>query len=351
MATEFREISNALADVVEKAAASVVRVSARRRQPASGIVWSADGLIITANHIVQREDDISIGLADGSEVKAALVGRDPSTDLALLRAEASGLTAASWLADDEIRVGLLALALGRPGKHVEASLGIVSALGGEWRTGGGGRVSRFIKPDLVMYPGFSGGPLVAGNGDVIGLTSSALLRDSGVALPESTVKAVVETLLTHGHMRRGYLGVGVQTVRLPAAIAEEMNQKTAVLLTSIEADSPAEKGKLLLGDILVHFDGEAVNQPDDLSALLAGGRAGQSVEARIVRGGVLQTISLTVGERDSTFLFQPYLSYKHNGDGSQPSPLCLYTNYANFTTLSYLFRCVAPQTCIVTFYL
>lgn len=297
MSLEFHDISNALADAVKKAAAHVVRVDARRRHPASGVVWSADGLIVTANHTVQREDGIRVGLADGNEVNATLVGRDPSTDLALLRAEASGLSAATWLDADAIRIGLLVLALGRPGQTVQASLGIVSALGGEWRTGGGGRVSHFIRPDLVMYPGFSGGALLAGSGEIIGLTSSALLRDGGVALPAATVKPVVETLLTHGHMRRGFLGVGVQTVRLPAAIVDEVNQKTAVLLTSIEAGSPAEQSNLLLGDILVRFDGEAVRQPEDLSALLAGGRAGQQVDAQIVRGGTLTNIQLTVGER------------------------------------------------------
>lgn len=297
MTTNFKEVSEAVADVVEQASAFVVRVNARRRQPASGIVWSADGLIVTANHTVQREDEIGVGLPGADDMKATLVGRDPSTDVALLRVDATGLQTAAWLGEDAIRVGLLALALGRPGSSVEASLGIVSALGGSWRTGGGGKVSHFIKPDLVMYPGFSGGPLVAGNGEVIGMTSSALLRDSGVALPAATLTPVVETLLAHGHMRRGYLGVGVQTVRLPAATTDELNQKSGVLLTSVEADSPAEAANLLVGDILVAFDGEPIRQADDLSALLASGRASQTVEAKIVRGGAVQLISVTVGER------------------------------------------------------
>jgi S1-C subfamily serine protease len=297
MATDFKAISTGMADVVAEAAHAVVRVNARRRYPASGIIWSADGLIVTANHTIQREDEIRVGLPNGDEVKAALVGRDASTDLALLRAEAQGLQPANWADEAEIRVGALVLAVGRPGSNVEASLGVLSAVGGAWRTGGGGKVSHFIKPDLVMYPGFSGGALIGGNGSVVGLLSSALLRDSGVALPAPTVKPVVETLLAHGHMGRGYLGVGVQAVRLPAPVAEELDQKTGLLITSVESDSPAEAGDLLVGDILVSFDGEPVRQPDDLSALLMGGRAGQTVPSRIVRGGVLQNRSLAVGQR------------------------------------------------------
>jgi S1-C subfamily serine protease len=297
MATEFRAISNALADVVAQAAPYVVQVNGRPRYPASGIVWAQEGVIVTANHVVQRDEEITVGLADGEALSASLVGRDPGTDLAVLKVASSALTAASWLEESEIRVGALVLALGRPGASVEASLGVISALGGAWRTGGGGQVSHFIKPDLVMYPGFSGGPLVGGDGQVVGLTSSALLRSGGVALPAATVKPVVETLLAHGHMGRGYLGVGVQTVRLPAAIIEELDQKAGLLITSVEADSPAEEGGLLVGDILVTFDGEPVRQPDDLSALLMGGRAGQRISIRLARGGALAERNLTVGSR------------------------------------------------------
>jgi S1-C subfamily serine protease len=297
MTTDFRDISNALADVVARASASVVRVDARRRYPASGIVWSAEGVIVTANHAVQHDDEISVGLADGREVVATLVGRDPTTDIAVLRVEASDLQPASWVAEEKIRVGELVLALGRPGSSVEVSLGIISALGGNWRTGGGGKVSHFIKPDLVMYPGFSGGPLVGGDAEIVGMASSALVRGSGVALSQATVKPLVETLLAHGHIRRGYLGVGVQTVQIPASVAGEVGEKTGALLTSVEAESPAEVGGLLVGDILVKLDGEPVRRTDDLSVLLATGRAGQAVNLQIVRGGAVQNLSLSLGER------------------------------------------------------
>lgn len=297
MSTDFATISKSAASVVAQASQSVVRVDARRRHPASGIVWSADGLILTAHHVVRRDDEIRVGLADGRELPATLVGRDPSTDLALLRVEATGLTAAAWREEGSLGVGELVLALGRPGQNVQASLGVISALGGAWRSMGGGKVSHYIRPDLVMYPGFSGGPLIDGAGKIIGLATSALTREGGIALSAATVKPVVETLLAHGRMRRGYLGVGVQPAKLPASVAESLERETGVLLNSIEADSPAAAAGLLVGDILVALDGEAVERPEDLTLLLQGSQVGQTVSAQIVRGGNLTELSVTVGER------------------------------------------------------
>ena len=297
MSTDFATVSKAAASVVSQAGQSVVRVDARRRHPASGIVWSADGLILTAHHVVRRDDEISVGLADGSELPATLVGRDPSTDLALLRVDATGLTAAQWRNEENLGVGELVLVLGRPGQNVQASLGVISALGGAWRSLGGGKVSHYIRPDLVMYPGFSGGPLIDGEGKVIGLATSALTREGGIALSAATVQPVVETLLTHGRMRRGYLGVGVQPAKLPASVAASLERETGVLFNSIEADSPAAAAGLLVGDILVALDGEAVERPEDLTLLLQGSQVGQAITAQIVRGGRLTEISVTGGER------------------------------------------------------
>lgn len=297
MSNEFAAISKAAAQVVAQAGQSVVRVDARRRHPASGIVWSADGLVLTAHHVLRRDEEIRVGLADGSEVAASLVGRDPSTDLALLRADATGLAPAVWREEESLAVGELVLALGRPGRGVQASLGVLSGLGGAWRSLGGGKVSHYIRPDLVMYPGFSGGPLIDGEGKVIGLATSALTREGGIALSRVTAQSVVETLLAYGKMRRGYLGVGVQPARLPAGVAEALERESGVLLNSVEADSPAAAAGLLVGDILVALDGEAIARPEDLSLLLQGSRVGQAITAQIVRGGSLMELSVTVGER------------------------------------------------------
>jgi S1-C subfamily serine protease len=296
MSEVLSNLSNALAAAVETAGKSAVRVEGRRRLPASGIVWSADGVIVTAHHVVEQDGDIDIGFADGGTAKASLVGRDPTTDVAVLKAQASGLTPASWAETGGLRVGHLVLALGRPGEKVMATFGIVSALSEEWRTPAGGKLDYYLQTDVVMYPGFSGGPLVDVTGKALGLNSSALLRGISVTVPASSLKPTVETLLTHGRVRRGYLGVGAQGVRLPAALAAQLNQETGLLLGSVEAGSPAERSGLFMGDTLVAFAGQPVRHLDDLLALLSGDRVGQTAPVRFVRGGQVMEVGVVVGE-------------------------------------------------------
>jgi S1-C subfamily serine protease len=229
-------------------------------------------------------------------VEATLVGRDPTTDLAVLRAKATNLSSAVWTRADDLHVGHLVLALGRPGQTVQATLGIVSALGQEWRTPAGGKLDHYLQTDVVMYPGFSGGPLVDASGYLLGLNTSALLRGVSLAVPSATVQRVVETILAHGRVRRGYLGIGIQAVRLPADLAEEIGQETGLLLVQVKSGSPAEAGGLLLGDTIVALDGQPVPHHDALQALLSGDRAGASVGVRIVRAGQLQDIDVVIGE-------------------------------------------------------
>jgi len=290
-------ISEEMANVVERAAASLVRVEGRRRMPASGIVWSADGVIVTAHHVVTRDENVRVGLPGGERVAAAVAGRDPSTDIAVLRVEASGLAAPAWVDPEALRVGHLVLALGRPGADAQATLGIISALGDAWRTGGGGQVERFMQTDVVMYPGFSGGPLVDAGGRFAGLNSSALARGLSLTLPAPTLRRVVSTLLEHGHMRQGYLGVGAQPARLPDALAEELGQETGLLLVSVEPDSPAGRAGLLMGDTILALDGEPVRGLEELLGLLSADRVGQTVPVRIWRGGTLHSVDVTIGER------------------------------------------------------
>ncbi len=297
MTNTLSDLSDALADVVDAASVSLVRVEGRQRMPASGIVWSAEGLIVTAHHVVTRDEDIAVGLPDGQTVAAALVGRDPTTDIAVLQAEATGLPVPAWAEPDSLRVGRLALALGRPGRAAQATLGIVSALGQSWRTPPGGLIDRYVQTDVTMYPGFSGGPLVDVAGRVAGLNSSALMRGVSVAIPVPTLRRVVAVLVEHGHVRQGYLGVSAQPVRLPDSLAAEVGQSTGLLLAMVEPGSPAEHGGLVLGDTIVSLDGEPVRTLDDLLALLSGDRVGREVPLRIVRGGKVQTVSVTIGER------------------------------------------------------
>ncbi|MBL8164679.1 MAG: trypsin-like peptidase domain-containing protein [Anaerolineae bacterium] len=292
MSDILQTLSDAMAGAVEQVGKSVVKVAARRRLPASGVIWSADGLIVTSHHVVEIEDKIRVGLPDGSEVHAALVGRDPNSDIAVLRAEASGLTASPWAAPADVRVGHLALAVGRPGSDLQATLGVVSALNHNQAEN-----KYFVQTDVVMYPGFSGGPLVGVNGQVLGINSSALMRGVSLAIQTPTVLHVVESLLKHGRMRRGYLGVGIQPARLPNPVAEQLNQKTGALIVSVEQESPAEKAGLYLGDTIVSLDGHRVEDMDDLLGVLSGSRIGAAVPVQIVRGGQVHDLSVTIGER------------------------------------------------------
>ena len=297
MAEVLRQLSDDLAATVETAGAAVVRVDARRRMPASGIVWSADGIVVTSNHGVEREDNITIGLPNGESTSATLVGRDPSTDVAVLRVGGAGLSLVNWTETADVKVGHLALALGRPGRRVQATLGVVSAIGEAWRTSAGGHIDAYLQTDVVMYPGFSGGALGEAGGGILGMNSSALARGVSVTLPTATIRRVIEALMTHGRVRRGFLGIKAQPVRLPQNIAAEVGQETGLLLASVEADSPADQSGLLLGDTLLSFDNQPVRHMDDLLAVLSGERAGQSVQARILRGGQLQTVSVAIGEQ------------------------------------------------------
>lgn len=297
MGEVLRNLSDDLAATVEVAGPAVVRLEARRRLPASGIVWSADGLIVTAHHVVQRDENLGVGLSNGQTLSATLIGRDPTTDLAVLRVGSGDLTPATWAPDGELRVGHLVLALGRPGQTVQATLGIVSALGESWRAPTGGQLDRYLQTDVVMYPGFSGGPLIDANGQMLGLNTSALLRGVSLAVPSTTVRRVVETLLAHGRVRRGYLGVGIQPVRLPADVAGEIGQETGLLLVQVKPDSPAERGGLLLGDTIVALAGEPVPHHDALQAQLSGDRVGAAVPVRVLRAGQVQELEVVIGER------------------------------------------------------
>ena len=298
MASTLADFSNAMADTVAALGPSVVRVEGRSRLPATGIVWSADGVILTAHHVVEQDDNIGIGLADGRTVSATVAGRDPTTDLAVLRAEATGLAVPAWADAEKLRVGHLVLALGRPGHNVMATLGIIGALGKGWRTPAGGEVDRYLQTDIVMYPGFSGGPLVSATGEVIGLNSSALLRAVSVALPAPTLRRVAESLLSHGRVRRGYLGVGAQPVRLPANLAQQAGQETGLLLVSVEPNGPAEQAGLVLGDTIIAIGGQPVRHLDELLGSLSGDRIGAATPVRIVRGGQVEDRTVTIGEHE-----------------------------------------------------
>ena len=306
----FNDLSNSMADAVAQLSPALVRVEARRRMPATGLIHSAEGIIVTAHHVVESDEHIRIFTEDGAEHSAVLVGRDPHNDLAVLKVNASGLPSVAWGENAALRVGALVLAVGRPSRHPQATLGTVSALvagtqkrkqeeGKRGRRGAWGQVlvDGYIQTDVVMYPGFSGGALLGGDGKVHGIVTSGFGAGMSIAVPVATIRNSVATLLAHGKMKQGYIGVGVQAVRLQEALAASAGQTHGLLITSVEAGSPSDKGGVLVGDILLGLDGESTEQVDELLALLWGERVGKQVSARILRGGAVHELSVTVGER------------------------------------------------------
>ncbi|MEM7536798.1 MAG: trypsin-like peptidase domain-containing protein [Chloroflexota bacterium] len=422
MSDMFKQLSDSMAATVETASPSIVRIEGRHRRPASGVIWSEDGVIVTASHVVHGRrrrhrggrrgehggerggdqasgqvteqtseqtdeqastqdgeqaidnntdsDTVNVGLADGRVVSATLIGRDPGTDLALLRLnmdeldEGETLSPATWVEADELGLGQLVLATARPGEDVQATLGVLSGIlqpqlerhghrghrgrhghhgrgrNGRGRNGRGkhgrgwapwGRKGRhhgkhsgkpngkpeqqdeatipetdvaeqmavrnvYLQTDVLMYPGFSGGPLVTAGGGVAGINSSGLARGVSLSIPTSTVQRVVNTLLTHGRMPRGYLGITTQPVRLSEAMQTELEQETGVMVMSVEADKAADQGGIVQGDVIVGLDGEPVRHIDELHALLTSERVGQETPVQVIRGGQVQEVVVTIGE-------------------------------------------------------
>ncbi len=292
------ELSDAIADAAETAGKSTVLVDARRKFPASGIAFSKD-LILTADHVIERDEDIKVILADGTEVTAHLAGRDPGTDLAVLKLDRPDATPAE-VSKTPARVGQFVLAIGRPSTNgIESSFGTVNSIGGPVRTGRGSLLERYIKTDVVSYPGFSGGPLVNGDGTIFGINTSGFGNGGAITIPADVAWKIAETLAKHGKIKRGYLGIRSQTVEISADARKALKreQETGLLLVGLEADSPAGKGGLIVGDILVGVAGEAVAHQDDLFVRLSGDVVGKSVAIDILRGGKLQSVNVEIGER------------------------------------------------------
>ena len=294
-------LSENMADAVERATGSLVTVSARRRMPATGIVWTDDGLIVTANHVVERDEEIRVGLADGNEAAAELVGRDPSTDIAVLKVEGASLTPATK-ASGAARPGHLVLAVGKPFSHsAMVALGAVSLIHETMRTHAGGAIEGGIHSDVTMYPGFSGGPLINAAGEVLGMNSSGIGREMAVTIPHAVVDRVVATLREKGRISRGYLGVALQPVRIPEAIQSELegDQEVGLMVIGVEEDSPAAAAGMLLGDTLVRLGDEATDDVRGRHASLGPDSVGAEYPATVVRAGELVNLQVTVGERQA----------------------------------------------------
>jgi len=287
-------LSNDLAAAVERAAPAVVAVHARRRLPSTGIHWRP-GIVVTAEHTVRTAEDITVTMADGRSLPAVLAGRDPGTDLAVLRVADAGSVVATPGDDAALKVGHMVLALGYGPR---ASWGVISALGPRWRSWRGGDIDRLVRLDLVLYPGFSGGPLVDAAGRVVGLNTSGLARETRLALPVTMVTRVADELLQKGHVSRGYLGLGMQPVRLPEPLRAQLGLGDgALIVVMVEPSGPAARAGVLLGDVLVALDGGPVGDLDDVQARLGSDRVGAEIPAVVLRGGVRTELRITVGEQ------------------------------------------------------
>src|ERR1700722_7075661 len=297
MVTDLVNLSNTLAETVERAAASIVAVHARRGIGSSGIAWR-DNLILTSSEGVRAEEGIKVVLPDGRVTTARLRGRDSGTDLAVLETDATGLRPLDFADDAALKAGQLALAVGRTANTGPiASFGIISGVSGEWKTWRGGKLAPFVRRGISAYPTLSGGAALSADGHLIGLISTGLSRSSVFAVTRSTIDRIAGKLSQQGYVSRGFMGVALQPVALPAQIKETVGQDTGVMLLGIEPDGTAAVGGLIMGDVLVSGDGQSLAQPDSLADLLERTPAGQTVKFKVLRAGVLQDLDVRVGER------------------------------------------------------
>jgi serine protease DegQ len=287
--------SDQLADAAATGASAVVQVHGRRR-PASGVVFAPE-LVVTMTRALGRDDGLTIRTSDGRTLDAELSGWDPATGLVVLRA--AGLEVAPAVVSAQpARVGHLALALARSWSNaLTASAGLVSVIGGPLPTGRGRAIDRVIRTTAPMHSGFAGGAFVDAAGHLLGITTAAEIRGLGVVIPSDIVLAKATSLAEHGSVKRGYLGLAGQTVTLTDRQRGAEERAQALLLVGVVTGGPADIAGLLVGDVLVDFDGRPVESPVDLLERLQDARVGVAVPVRVLRGGASQHINVTVGER------------------------------------------------------
>jgi S1-C subfamily serine protease len=297
MGASLVSLSGELAAIVDAAAPSVVRVEGQRRTASSGVVWSREGVFVATHHSIDLEEDVPVNLHDGRTLRARVVGRDPGSDLAVLRGEAEGLVPLRWEDSSTAKPGHLVVSLSRPGRSLRARLGVVSAVAGEWRTPSGGKLEAYLESDIPPHPGFSGGPLLDAGGAALGLNTAGVLRGAALALGPATLRRVVEALLGRGRLRRGYLGIGTQTI---AIVPPREGQTAALIVLSVQPDSPAARAGLLVGDVLLQAGEERLTGPGALLPALDEDRVGRELSLRIIRAGEGRTLTVVVGEREAS---------------------------------------------------
>lgn len=299
MSAELIALSNVLAQATERAAASAVAVHTEARGSSSGVVWRA-GVIATAEHALGRDEDIHVTLPDGRVVAVTLAGRDASTDLAVLKCAEATSPIAPAGAVASVKPGSLALVVGRTrASGPVAALGVVSLVTAERRAWTGAALAPYIRLDIGLQPTAIGGAVIDANGQAVGIATPRFARFGAIAVPAPTVNRVVDTLLQKGRIPRGYLGVGLQPVRLPDALRRTLQRsdKTAAIVLEVEPEGPAQKAGIVIGDIFVALAGKPVTRLEDVHGQLGAESIGKSLPVKFVRGGALQETSIVVGER------------------------------------------------------
>lgn len=299
MSSQLIELSDALAQATDRAATNTVAVHAEARGSSSGVIWRS-GIIVTSEHALRRDDEIHVTLADGRVVPAILAGRDPSTDLAALKCAEAATPVTEFGDPATIKPGSLTLVVGRTrASGPVAALGVVSLAATERKTWTGASLAPYIRLDIALSPTAAGAAAVDAHGRIFGVATPRFARFGAIAVPASTVTTVVDTLLQKGRIPRGYLGVGLQPVRLPEALRQSLHreQKTAAIILEVESESPAHKAGLVIGDIIVSLSGRPVAHLEDVHSQLHGAVIGQSLTLGFVRGGTFQETHVVIGER------------------------------------------------------
>ena len=301
MASTFQQFSKELSETVNQAGKSVVAVDGRAGHTSSGLVWRRDMVLATA-HSVRQEDNIRVIYASGRSIQARLAGRDRGTDLAVLKLnEEIEMEPVRFANTTSLSVGEIIVAVARTRRaNLVASAGIISGLMGEWQIGRT-RIDQFIRPDLNLYPGFSGGALVDASGTVLGMNTSGLLRGKSITIPSSTLTRVAEEIASTGRAAQPYIGLVMQAVQVPESLQKKagVTVSTGLLVMHVEAGGPADTAGVLIGDLLLDMDGTAFDDLDDMSEVLGRKGAGQDVETSLIRGGQRLQLKVRIGNRPS----------------------------------------------------
>jgi serine protease Do len=293
MTNKLRDLSQEIVSLSKTAATRIVALYGRRGGIATGIVWSGDGLVAAASHTLEWDEGIDVVRVDGSGGRADIIGRDRSTDVALLRVKGLDLPDPKWKAAEIPDAGALSVVVAASPQGPRVELTNLTVVGDEWTASGGGRIQRYLESSLSIFRGFSGSPLLDTEGRLIGMNTTGLERRVSLAVPMETLQRATDSLLEHGRIRRGFLGVTTYPVRLP----ESAGQGVGLMVLAVQKESPAERAGLHLGDVLLAFDGTTIDSPMELLSRLTEERIGKPVELDIFRTGKQTKLEIEVTAR------------------------------------------------------